>query len=330
MASSYTPVSRNPQHFSYPGAPVQAASYHGIPQPQQYVTPPLPAPVQNAQPYAQNYRSPGVHTGQMTSAVGSATVTGHSFGASYTTPQTTSVPNVSSFQSGVPSNGVVSTGVHQAVSQNTVHCISQGMPKSIAQPVPQSMPQGVYQTMPQAQSINAAAPAPHAPIEMGAPMTISPAVMTGAQSPREYMLEKHVQELESRVTQQDEEIRELRDALKSAQEVSSSRGRNNSSGDSGLVRARSTDKGKGYSAVDRDDPIDVRLEEFYNASNSLIPFKRINKGFYRFGGATVELRIINHKLMAQTEDGWNRGKFGTVEKFLVHYEPIERQRAGIE
>jgi len=82
--------------------------------------------------------------------------------------------------------------------------------------------------------------------------------------------------------------------------------------------------------VDRDDPIDVRLEEIHNASYSLIPFKRISNGFYRFGGATVELRIINHKLMAQTEDGWNRGKFGTVEKFLVHYEPIERQRAGLE
>ena len=95
------------------------------------------------------------------------------FGASYTTPQTSSVPNVSSFQSGVPSNGVVATGVHQAVSQNAVHCISQGVPKSVAQPVLQSMPQGVYQTMLQAQSINAAVPATGVLIYMGAPMTIS-------------------------------------------------------------------------------------------------------------------------------------------------------------
>ena len=81
--------------------------------------------------------------------------------------------------------------------------------------------------------------------------------------------------------------------------------------------------------MDLDYPIDVRLKEFYNASNSLIPFKRMNKDFYRFG-ATVEPRIINHKLMAQAEHGWNRGKFGTVEKFLVHHEPMQRQRAGLE
>ena len=73
---------------------------------------------------------------------------------------------------------------------------------------------------------------------------------------------------------------------------------------------------------------------------------RINRGFYRFGETILELNIINHKLMARTEagrlcgvqerqrdslvgclasdekrqDGWNRSKFGPIEKFLMYYE----------
>lgn len=81
-----------------------------------------------------------------------------------------------------------------------------------------------------------------------------------------------------------------------------------------------------YAAVDREDPIDVRLEEVYNASGARLQFQRINRGFYRFGSsALVEMDIINHKLNARTEDdGWNRGKFGPVEKYLVYREGIER------
>jgi len=28
--------------------------------------------------------------------------------------------------------------------------------------------------------------------------------------------------------------------------------------------------------------------------------------------------------------GWNRGKFGPIEKFLMYYENIEREKAGIQ
>lgn len=84
-----------------------------------------------------------------------------------------------------------------------------------------------------------------------------------------------------------------------------------------------------YKAVDRHDPIDVRLEEYYNGTCSAVPFKRINRGFYRFGDTTLELKIVNSKLMVQTEDGWNRGKFGSIEKFMITYETIEREKLGI-
>lgn len=84
-----------------------------------------------------------------------------------------------------------------------------------------------------------------------------------------------------------------------------------------------------YVAQIKTDPIDVRLEEFYNSTNSAIPFSRINKGWYKFGKTQVELDIINHKLMAKTDEGWNRGKYGDVEKFVVTFEPIERERAGV-
>ena len=57
--------------------------------------------------------------------------------------------------------------------------------------------------------------------------------------------------------------------------------------------------------------------------------RRINKGFYQFGTTSAELDLVNHKLMARTDDGWNRGTFGPVDKFLGVYENIERERAGI-
>ncbi|CAD7966204.1 unnamed protein product [Amoebophrya sp. A25] len=85
-----------------------------------------------------------------------------------------------------------------------------------------------------------------------------------------------------------------------------------------------------YTPLDGRDPVDNRLAEFYNSTGSAVPFLRINKGFYRYGRTTmVELSIINHKLMAKTEDGWNHGKFGAIEKFMSTYEPIERERLGL-
>lgn len=86
---------------------------------------------------------------------------------------------------------------------------------------------------------------------------------------------------------------------------------------------------KKYKVVAKDDPVDRRLEEFYNSTGSAIPFKRVNCGFYKFGETTVELKIVNNKLMAQTEDDWNRGKFGPIEKFMMHFESQEREKAGI-
>lgn len=84
-----------------------------------------------------------------------------------------------------------------------------------------------------------------------------------------------------------------------------------------------------YQTCDGRDLVDVRLSEFYNSTGSKVPFQRINKGFYKFGRTVVDLEIVNHKLMAKTDDGWNRGKWAPIEKFLSAYEYIERDRCGI-
>lgn len=62
--------------------------------------------------------------------------------------------------------------------------------------------------------------------------------------------------------------------------------------------------------------IDQKLADIYNQTASSIPFKRINKGCYLFGTLQVDVQIINHKLMVRSDDGWNRGNFGPVEKFI--------------
>jgi hypothetical protein len=43
-----------------------------------------------------------------------------------------------------------------------------------------------------------------------------------------------------------------------------------------------------------------------------------------FGNTQVELKEVNRKLMARTEDGWNNNKWGAIEKFLVTFEYLER------
>jgi uncharacterized coiled-coil protein SlyX len=146
---------------------------------------------------------------------------------------------------------------------------------------------------------------------------------------REQALEQRVRELENLLAMKEKTIQELENQL----------GKGNGNQKSNASKLRSPPKGFRkvteskpvirYSATDQDDPIDVRLEEFYNSTGSAIQFRRINRGFYRFGDSIVELDIINHKLMARTEDGWNRGKFGPIEKFLMYYENIEREKAGI-
>jgi len=152
---------------------------------------------------------------------------------------------------------------------------------------------------------------------------------------REQALEQRVRELESIIVQKDQLIEELQLSLskrypaekKAAPGKVRSPGR---SGSSGFRKVSDTKPIIRYSARDQEDPIDVRLEEFYNSTGSAIQFQRINRGFYRFGDSIVELDVINHKLMARTEDGWNRGKFGPIEKFLMYYENIEREKAGIQ
>mmetsp|Transcript_49059 Transcript_49059/g.116728 ORF Transcript_49059/g.116728 Transcript_49059/m.116728 type:complete len:334 (-) Transcript_49059:94-1095(-) len=170
-------------------------------------------------------------------------------------------------------------------------------------------------------------------------------------SQREQELEKKVRELERLVDQQQREIKDLQSALQRQG------GRGTQSADTfrdngrygGLKKSTSSPgaskrsgrpinprsplaEGKpqqAYQALDIEDPVDTRLEEFYNSTNSLIPFRRINRGFYRFGGTICELKIVNQKLMACTEDGWNRGHMAPIDKFMTHYEPIERERAGL-
>lgn len=167
----------------------------------------------------------------------------------------------------------------------------------------------------------------------GTPVTMTAPSPAGYMS-REQVLEKKVRELEALVSSKEKTIQELQSAVVAA--------RGSSQKENGKFKARSPGRtGSGfrklsaskpsvrYQAGDQDDPIDVRLEEFYNGTGSAIPFHRINRGFYRFGETIVEVDIINHKLMARTEDGWNRGKFGPVEKFLGSYENIEREKAGI-
>jgi len=168
-------------------------------------------------------------------------------------------------------------------------------------------------------------------------MTSQPLTSMGVQQPRggrEQALELRVRELETMLMVKEKTIQELRDDLLAANGQgkkggTAKGGRSPGRNGNGFRKVAESKPVIRYSASDQDDPIDVRLEEFYNSTGSAIQFRRINRGFYRFGDTIVELDIINHKLMARTEDGWNRGKFGPVEKFLMYYENIEREKAGI-
>lgn len=154
----------------------------------------------------------------------------------------------------------------------------------------------------------------------------------GIPKTREQVLEQRVRELELIVMQKEDTIKELHDALAKTPggvaALKKVRPSDRRSG-SGFRKVGESKPAQAYSAVDQEDNIDVRLEEFYNSTASVIKFRRINRGFYRFGDTIVEMDIINHKLMARTEDGWNRGKFGPIEKFMMYYENVEREKAGI-
>jgi hypothetical protein len=162
--------------------------------------------------------------------------------------------------------------------------------------------------------------------------SMSSPVTKTAISAREQALEARARELESILASKDRQIQELQVELANVKPNSGQAGKRVSQSPGRKSGSRNMSESKpsmNYSPGDPDDSIDVRLAEFYNSTGSAIQFKRINRGFYRFGETIVELDIVNHKLMARTEDGWNRGKLAPVEKFMTQYENIEREKMGI-
>eukprot|EP00429_Kryptoperidinium_foliaceum_P114667 CAMPEP_0176300408 /NCGR_PEP_ID=MMETSP0121_2-20121125/60307_1 /TAXON_ID=160619 /ORGANISM="Kryptoperidinium foliaceum, Strain CCMP 1326" /LENGTH=431 /DNA_ID=CAMNT_0017641797 /DNA_START=47 /DNA_END=1338 /DNA_ORIENTATION=- len=169
------------------------------------------------------------------------------------------------------------------------------------------------------------------------PQERNPVPPAGAKMPpmtaREQQLEQRVADLEARLAQKDQEVKELRQKLAKAEgrpAGPTSPKRKSVAAAAGFRKLTGAMPASRYTAVDRRDPVDVQLEEFYNGTGSAVPFRRINRGFYRFGETIVELSIVNNKLMARTEDGWNRGHVGPIEKFLGQYENLEREKAGLE
>lgn len=152
-------------------------------------------------------------------------------------------------------------------------------------------------------------------------------------SARELALEARARELESILVSKDRTIQDLEAELVMLKSNSIGAGKRSSIQSPGRKsNFRSMNESKPairYSPGDPDDNIDVRLAEYYNSTGSAVQFKRINRGFYRFGETIVELDIVNHKLMARTEDGWNRGKLAPIDKFMTQYENIEREKMGI-
>ena len=136
----------------------------------------------------------------------------------------------------------------------------------------------------------------------------------------------------------------------------------------------------------KEDPIDLRLEEFYNGTGSAIPFQRpavakLNAWAchapmaHRWSAGSIvastvlgtpswsstslitsswpklkywileqvllchDFQILRMEILwpdfrsrwCDTKDGWNRSKFGPIEKFLMYYENIEREKVrGLE
>merc|ERR1711972_781449 len=119
------------------------------------------------------------------------------------------------------------------------------------------------------------------------------------------MGEREVQELRAQIAERDQQIKELQGRLSKADGKSSFRaasarsskakppvasvsasgaqvkspGRNVPTAFRKLSGAKPANP---YSAADPNDLVDVRLEEFYNGTGSHVPFRRINRGFYRF------------------------------------------------
>lgn len=81
------------------------------------------------------------------------------------------------------------------------------------------------------------------------------------------------------------------------------------------------------------DDIDSRLLDYVARSQCSVVFKRLNRGFYAFyrrgdeatsvsADRTIEISIVNGKLMVKmepstTHPGWNNGKVGPIERFVL-------------
>jgi len=89
--------------------------------------------------------------------------------------------------------------------------------------------------------------------------------------------------------------------------------------------------GRAYSSK---DGVDARLQEWLDRNKCDLEFRRLNHGWYAFrhiedklplnNDQTVELRIVNNKLMAKLEPtthdaGWNNGKLGPIERFVAAF-----------
>jgi len=278
-------------------------------------------------------RMPSAQSGQMVMTAGTMKSMPTTTGAAY--PATTMTQIASQF-AGLPASNAATQSATQVAQQQVVGTF--GTQRMVGQTMPQSTALAVAPTSTQAMQ---ACTSPQ----------LASGGASGTRTARELELEKKVRELETMLDQKNREIKDLRSALQrggrgtqstdtfrdngryggNLKKSTSSPGSSKRSGRptnnrSPLMEGKPT---HAYQALDLEDPVDTRLEEFYNSTNSVIPFRRINRGFYRFGSTICELKIINNKLMACTEDGWNRGHFAPIDKFMTYYEPVERERAGI-
>lgn len=90
---------------------------------------------------------------------------------------------------------------------------------------------------------------------------------------------------------------------------------------------RSTGSGRRSSVAT--DEIDARLQAYlvHNSSVASATLRRVNKGWYKYGTLrSVEISIVNNKLMVNVvpdsahSEGWNKGKLGSIDKFLKDFQ----------
>eukprot|EP01066_Platyproteum_vivax_P012525 Platyproteum_vivax@DN5692_c0_g1_i1.p1 len=89
-----------------------------------------------------------------------------------------------------------------------------------------------------------------------------------------------------------------------------------------------------YSAVNLDDQIDLKIEEEMQKSGIVVPFRRINHGFYSLGDPAilmVGLELKNNKLLAKVPY-WNQDRSGSFSNFLKWAKPkvLTQLKANLE